>query len=245
MVSPKPLKRGLAMKTLIIKLAGPLQSYGNEATFNRRTSYHYPSKSAVLGMIAAALGYRRDDSRIRKLNQVQMAVRIDQPGRTMTDFQTVEYDQKRQKRSLSYRDYLQDAVFVVAISGEDKVIEDIQFALHHPKFQLYLGRRANVPAGPLKTKIFGNSNPIEVLRGYPWQAAKWYQQRHRQYMAEVILDADLMPDARFITYEKDNIGSFNQDHRWHSYRAITDIHMDLKNKDYQEPSTGHDAFASI
>lgn len=239
------MKRGLAMKTLIIKLAGPLQSYGNEATFNRRTSYHYPSKSAILGIIAAALGYRRNDSRIRKLNQLRMAVRIDQSGRTMTDFQTVEYDQKRQKRSLSYRDYLQDAVFVAAIGGEDKQIEDIQFALHHPKFQLYLGRRANAPAGPLKTQIFDNSNPIEVLREYPWQAAKWYQKRHRQYMAEVILDADLIPDARFVTYEKDNIGSFDQDHRWHTYRAITDIHVKLMNKDYQEPDTDHDVFAKI
>ena len=41
------------MKTLTIKLTGPLQSYGNEATFSRRTSYHYPSKSAVIGLIAA------------------------------------------------------------------------------------------------------------------------------------------------------------------------------------------------
>lgn len=233
------------MKTLIIKLAGPLQSYGNEATFNRRTSYHYPSKSAVLGIIAAALGYRRDDSQIRGLNQLQMAVRIDQPGRTMTDFQTVEYDQKHHKRSLSYRDYLQDAVFVVAISGKDKIIENIQFALHHPKFQLYLGRRANVPAGPLKTKTFDDSKLIEVLKKYPWQAAKWYRQRHNQYMAEVILDADLVPDAKFVTYEKDNIGSFDQDHRWHTYRAITDIHVKLMNKDYQEPDTDHDVFAKI
>lgn len=76
------------MKTLIIKLAAPLQSYGNEATFNRRTSYRYPSKSAVLGMIAAALGYRRNNTKkITALNQLQMAVRIDQPGETLTDFQ--------------------------------------------------------------------------------------------------------------------------------------------------------------
>lgn len=233
------------MKTLIIKLTGPLQSYGNEATFNRRTSYRYPSKSALLGMFAAALGYRRDDLRIRELNQLRMATRIDQPGQTITDFQTVEYDQKHQKRSLSYRDYLQDAVFIVAISGENKMIEDIHFALHHPKFQLYLGRRANAPAGPLRTRMIDGSNPIEALKRCAWQAAKWYQIRHNQYMAEVILDADLVPDARFITYEKDNIGSFDQDHRWHSYRAVTDIHMNLKNKDYKGPSTSHDIFANL
>ena len=57
------------MKTLTIKLTAPLQSYGNEATFERRTTSYYPTKSAVIGMIAAALGYRRTDERILKLNE--------------------------------------------------------------------------------------------------------------------------------------------------------------------------------
>lgn len=233
------------MKTLTIKLSGPLQSYGNEATFSRRTSYHYPSKSAILGMVAAALGYRRDDPRIRELSQLQIAVRIDQPGRTMTDFQNVEYDQKHQKRSLSYRDYLQDAVFIVGIGGNDEKIEAIQHALHFPKFQLYLGRRANVPAGPLMTEIFDDLDPINVLKNYDWQAARWYQQRHNQYMAKIISDANLVSDAKFVTHIKDNIGSFDQNHRWHSYRAITSIHVRLVNKSYQKPDTNHDIFENI
>ena len=230
------------MKTLLIKLVGPLQSYGNEATFSRRTSYHYPSKSAVLGLIAAALGYRRDDSRIQELNQLQLAVRIDQPGRTMTDFQTVEYDQKHHKRSLSYRDYLQDAVFVAAVAGEDELVEAIHSALHHPKFQLYLGRRANVPAGALQTKILDSGNPLSALKSYEWQAAKWYQRRNKSYNAEIIADADLVPDARFVTYVKDSIGSFDQAHRWHTHRAVTETHVKLVSKDYQDADTDHDAF---
>ncbi|WP_143441692.1 CRISPR-associated protein Cas5, partial [Lactobacillus helveticus] len=47
------------MKTATIRLTAPLQSYGNQASFNQRTSDNYPSKSAVIGIIAAALGYRR------------------------------------------------------------------------------------------------------------------------------------------------------------------------------------------
>lgn len=234
------------MKTLTINLTGPLQAYGNEASFSRRTSYLSPSKSAVLGMIAAALGYRRDDPRITQLNQLQMAVRIDQPGRIMTDFQTIEYDPKHQKRSLSYRDYLQDAVFVVAVSGDDKQIDQIQAALHHPKFQLFLGRRSNVPAGPLKTMMFSNENPVEVLKSYGWQAAKWYQQRQKQatYSAKILADANLIPDSRFSTFIKDNVGSFNQDHRWHSYRAVISIHVSLTNK-YYRSNTSHDIMANI
>ncbi len=47
------------MKTLTIRLIAPLQSYGNQATFERRTSDDHPSKSAIIGMIAAAMGYKK------------------------------------------------------------------------------------------------------------------------------------------------------------------------------------------
>lgn len=233
------------MRTLTIKLAAPLQSYGNEATFSRRTSYHFPSKSAVLGMIAAALGYHRDDSRILQLNELKMAVRVDQPGRTLTDFQIIEYDQSHHKRSLSYRDYLQDAVFVVAISGEDQQIIVIEKALHHPKFQLFLGRRSNVPAGPLCTQVFENSDPVDILKSYPWQAAKWYQKRIHQdcYIAELIADANLVNNNHLHSFVKDNIGSFDENHRWHTYRSVASMRVELPNKSNQ--NTEHDIMANI
>ena len=103
------------MKTLTIKLTAPLQSYGNEASFERRTSWQAPSKSAVIGMIAAALGMRRNDKRICELNNLAFAVRIDQRGKIMTDFHTVEW--KKEKRKLTYRDYYQDAVYVAAVGS--------------------------------------------------------------------------------------------------------------------------------
>lgn len=238
------LKRGLIMKTLAIKLAAPLQSYGNEATFSYRTSYHYPSKSAVLGMIAAALGYRRNDSRIVKLNQLKMAVRIDQPGKTLTDYQTTKYGPKSKDVTISHRNYLQDAVYMVAISGDDDQIDLINFALHHPKFQLYLGRRANVPAGPLMTTLF-NLDPISVLKHYEWQAAEWFQRRHRNqanYSVEIIADNELIP-SNISSLVKDNIGSFDQNRRWHLYRAVSSMTISLPNKFCQEKE--HDVFANI
>lgn len=232
------------MKTLIIRLTAPLQSYGNEATFNRRTSYHYPSKSAVLGMVAAALGYRRDDSRIVDLNKLLMAVRIDQNGQTLTDFQIIEYDQKSQKRSLSYRDYLQDAVFLVALAGNDDQIDLIQEALHHPKFQLFLGRRSNAPAGVLQTKVIKDQSPVDVLKTYDWQASEWYQKRWKRenYSAEIIADANLLSDTR-SELVRDNIGSFSQIHRYHSYRAVSTVHTELKNPFYE--GTSHDIMANL
>lgn len=69
------------MKTILLRLKGPMQSWGTSSRFETRTSDYYPSKSAVIGIIAASLGYRRDeDEKIQKLNDLDFAVRIDQEG---------------------------------------------------------------------------------------------------------------------------------------------------------------------
>ena len=163
------------MKTLVIRLTAPVQSYGNEATFNRRTSNYYPSKSAVIGMIAAALGYRRDDSRINNLNNLKLAVRIDQPDKFMTDFQVVEYQKNSSSKNkkVTYRSYLQDAGFTVTIGSDDEKIDWIKNALEHRKFQLFLGRRSNPPADALIMEEYAVENPMTVLRQLPWKASKW------------------------------------------------------------------------
>lgn len=220
------------MKILTIKLAGVLQSYGNEATFARRTSYAHPSKSAIVGMLAASLGYRRDDSRIVNLNKLSFAVRVDQPGQTMTDFQIVEYDSKKIRRKLTYRDYLQDAVFVVAIANNsDGVIDQLESAIKNPKFSLFLGRRANVPAGPIQTSIISDKDPVEALTELPWQASEWYQKRHHseQFTTTIYADADLLPENNNILV-KDQVGSLDPRGRFHDYRAVAKITVNLKNE---------------
>ena len=59
------------MRTLLLKFAGPLQSWGTASDFEIRHTDLYPSKSAVIGLIAASLGYRRnDDERNQKLNKL-------------------------------------------------------------------------------------------------------------------------------------------------------------------------------
>lgn len=167
------------MKTLTIKLTAPLQAYGNEASFERRTSWPAPSKSAVVGMIAAALGMRREDERIKSLNDLAYAVRVDQIGKTMTEFQTVEW--KPGTRKLTYRDHYQDAVYVAAVGSEDEeLIGKIEYALKHPRFQLYLGRRACPPAGVLRIESFADTDPVKVLENMPWQAEKWYQNKQKR-----------------------------------------------------------------
>lgn len=231
------------MKTATIRLTAPLQSYGNQADFNQRTTNYYPTKSAIIGMIAAALGYQRDNSRIEELNKVLVAVRIEQPGKVMNEFQTVEYHKSPTKtaRKLTYRQFLQDAVFVVAIgSDDDQAIDKIVEALKHPKFQLYLGRRSNPPAGPLKIDEFQDKNPVQVLEKLDWQASKWYQKRfpRNKFATRIIADAVLIPGDQVI-FTKDKVGSFDQKDRYHKYRAAVEKEVRLENPEYEQMQNLH------
>ena len=48
---------------LVFTLAAPLMSFGDVAPCERCVGFDRPSRSALSGLISAALGLRRDDSR--------------------------------------------------------------------------------------------------------------------------------------------------------------------------------------
>ena len=75
------------MAVLLLKLAGPLQSWGSASRFTDRGTQHEPTKSGVVGLLAAALGRRRTAS-VDDLASLRFGVRIDQPGTLQDDFQT-------------------------------------------------------------------------------------------------------------------------------------------------------------
>lgn len=233
------------MKTLTIRLSAPLQSFGNEASFDQRTTWKQPSKSAIIGMLAAAMGYQRNDDRISMLNTLKFAVRIDQPGQIMVDFQTIKLNPKKPGSKITKRHYLQDAVFIVALGSEDEVlISRLNHALHYPKFQLFIGRYANVPAGPLKTAIIDGQNPVQVLEKLDWQAADWFQKKNNSEMIsiELIADAELLTNKNNIKFVKDRIVSFDQRNRQMRFRAISSTYIQLINKNINKQSvdTKHD-----
>lgn len=240
------------MKILTIRLTAPLQSYGDEATFERRTTGDYPSKSAVIGMIAAALGYSREDAQIAELNNLHFAVRIDQPGKILTDFHSVKW--KKEKHSkITYRNYIQDAVFVVSVgSDNDQQIEEILYALRHPRYQLFLGRRANVPAGVLLIKEFDDESPVTVLEKLSWQASTWFQNNyHKQNpgkespSVDIYADADLLANHHNVMV-KDRVGSFDQRNRYFGYRAMSTERIHLTHSHIPDnESTEHDALSAL
>lgn len=75
-------------RSLVLRLAGPMQSWGSSSEFNWRQTDAQPTKSGIVGLLAAASGRRREDP-IEDLLALRLGVRIDQPGTLLRDYHTV------------------------------------------------------------------------------------------------------------------------------------------------------------
>ncbi|MEW1722314.1 type I-E CRISPR-associated protein Cas5/CasD [Streptomyces sp. NPDC093109] len=73
---------------LLIRLAGPLQSWGVASRFAHRDTHSRPTKSGVIGLCAAALGLDRDEP-LGELAMALFGVRADRPGTPLRDYHTV------------------------------------------------------------------------------------------------------------------------------------------------------------
>jgi CRISPR system Cascade subunit CasD len=142
------------MHTLLLRLAGPMQSWGTQSRFLERDTGMEPSKSGVLGLVCAALGRSRDQS-VDDLAALRMGVRVDKEGVLRRDYQTA-MDVVRASGSpggtvVSNRYYLADADFLVGLEGDDlSLLQTIDDALGTPHWPLALGRKAFVPGLPVR-----------------------------------------------------------------------------------------------
>lgn len=153
------------MNTLFMRLESPLQSWGYDARFVTRTTALEPTKSGVVGLICACAGYGRKEAKqhLSVLNDLRMGVRIDRAGKVMTDYQTVSLlddngrktartaDEKTPQKDTeeTFREYLSDASFLVALQGNKDTLESVKAVIHNPVFTPYLGRKCCVPSTPL------------------------------------------------------------------------------------------------
>jgi CRISPR system Cascade subunit CasD len=138
------------MSALVFPLAGPLQSWVTGPHTNWRVSQRLPSRSGVLGLLAAALGLPRGE--LDRLPTLRLAVRVDRPGRLLMDYQTVQapyHTNAKEKDLVTRRWLLADAAFTVAAEGEPALLEQLHAALRSPVFPVYLGRNCCPPAVPL------------------------------------------------------------------------------------------------
>jgi CRISPR system Cascade subunit CasD len=150
-----------------------MQSWGDSSRFTVRQTRHEPTKSGVIGLLAAAQGRRRSDP-IEDLVAVRFGVRIDQAGHLQRDFQTAHH-QSGKSMPLSNRYYLADAIFLVGIETDPGLIETLESALRQPAFPLYLGRRSCPPGSPLVVGVQPDLGLSASLRSAPWQAADWHK----------------------------------------------------------------------
>jgi CRISPR system Cascade subunit CasD len=173
---------------LLFRLYGPLVAWGDIAVGERRPAFSHPSKSGVLGLVAGALGLRRDrEDALADLHQgYGYACRVDAPGTLLTDFHTVmaapaarlknkrirtrrqELEQISSKDNpiVSRRDYREDALALAclwALSSAPYALERLAAALRFPVFVPYLGRKSCPSALPFSPTIVRAGSPRAAL----------------------------------------------------------------------------------
>ena len=173
------------MPTLLLRLVGPLQSWGTTSRFDQRDTGKEPSKSGVIGLLAAALGIDRENwLDLEPLTRLSMGVRHDRPGVPRRDYQTagcaatdtiIKADGSPSKDGVvSQRYYLADAAFLVGLEGdEDALLEEAHAKLTNPTWPLALGRKSYVPSEPIWIENGLQSASLrEVLARWPWIATQ-------------------------------------------------------------------------
>lgn len=204
------------MSTLLLSLRAPMQAWGAQSRFTTRATGHEPTRSGVLGLLAAAQGRRRTDP-IEDLVDLEFAVRVDQPGTLLRDFQTAQRWETGHRLPLTTRYYLSDAVFVAAVGGPQELLEGLAEALRAPVFPLFLGRRS-CPAGPDLLIGTRYGSPEEALRAEPWRAADWYR-RTQPTQVELPILRDARPGERGDAV-RDVPVSFDPRHRQYAWREV-------------------------
>ena len=150
---------------LILRLDGPMQAWGTHTYEDFRPSNLYPTRSGLLGLLAACLGIERSDhvGQSDLAASVDFTVRIDskvkrlgreepvaKPGIKLPDFHTVMDARKVDGSAnkfpvVSRREYLFDAAFTAAVgerAAARYTLDHLAEALRRPCYTPTLGRRA-------------------------------------------------------------------------------------------------------
>lgn len=206
------------MGTLLLRLAAPLQSWGEDSKFETRRTRREPTKSGVIGLLAAALGRRRDEP-LDDLRGLRFAVRVDQEGELLRDFHTARNEKTAY---ITERYYLADAVFLAGFeSGDEEFLRKLDAALRAPAFPLFLGRRSCPPTPPLSLGV--TSEPLEkALAAAPCQISEWMKWKRRfddagEAPMRAVFDAS--HNAYGAARLKDMPVSFSPKRRQYDYRA--------------------------
>lgn len=234
------------MSTLLLRFAAPMQSWGLDK-FERRGTERLPTKSAVIGIIAAALGRRRNES-IDDLMRLSYAARIDSEGSVMCDFHTSKVEVKNDSY-ITNRYYLADAMFLVGLEGNETLLVSIDRALRNPVFPLFLGRRSCPPEGQISLGI--REKPlIDSMKNEPWLWSEWRQTRYWMHNDKVSLRLvyDAEESDTHAYFMRDYAITFDIIKRRYGFRRVKEagtIIFQNPNISLPMSSTSHDAMAAL
>ncbi len=156
---------------LHLRLAGPLLAFGGLAIDHVGPTRDFPSASMLTGLLANALGWRREDSEQHQALQDRLVfgALTAQQGQLLTDIQNAKlekndrgwttwgepegragatYDSPHRRR----RDYIADHDCRVALRLRPvggPTLDDLAAALDRPARPLFIGRKPCLPAIPI------------------------------------------------------------------------------------------------
>ena len=230
------------MSTLRLRLAGPLQAWGAHSRFVRRATEQEPTKSGVIGMLAAARGLRRTDA-LTEFFGLRFGVRADQPGRLVRDFQTARSLDGARPLPLSYRYYLADAVFVAVIEGDDELLRGLDNAVRNPYYPLYLGRRSCPPVGPVSLGVH-EGTLAKALSQTEWQASPWHQRKLNATTVSLAVISDAQPGEPGAETIRDEPISFDPQRREYGWRTVVRSRVEVRNR-YLAGVPDHEPLAAL
>lgn len=169
---------------LVFVLCAPMGAFGSYAGHERRGSDLVPPRSAVLGLLGAALGIERTDTDGQAaLGRFGVAARPLTHSSELRDYHTVQTVPAKIRNpagrrvaieaigreintTITVRDYRTDVAVAVAVWGRDEgwSLTQVAAALRRPTFVLYLGRKSCPLAAPVNPCIVEAPDPVAALR---------------------------------------------------------------------------------
>ena len=208
---------------LLFTLAAPLASFGTVAVGERRPTWDRPSKSQIIGLVAAALGIeRREEERQRALAvSLGFAVRIDDPGILASDYHTAQAPKavsiRRRlkaggpvetradelacddlKTILSRREFRVGSQYTIALwrsSVGEPSLENIASSLRTPAFAPFAGRKAHPMMLPMAPRLLETGQIEDAFAAFDAEEADAIKALKAEQMIKVRSERPIYADV--------------------------------------------------
>jgi CRISPR system Cascade subunit CasD len=190
------------MPTLLMRMRAPMMSWGDHSRFTIRDTRREPTKSAVIGLLCAALGRPRCEP-VDDLANLKMGVRVNKEGIVQCDYHTIMDSIKssggKGDTVLSDRYYVADADYLVGLEGDLTKLQELDTSLQNPRWQLYFGRKSFVPSRPVYILDGIKEYSLEeALKNHPYEIQTTKDKPPKEplrYLLEVSDSLDVRQDV--------------------------------------------------